>query len=359
MLYLILLSTSILFLINLLLIYSIKKVFNRSKNENDEVNISIVIAAKNEAGNIEQLLNTLRKLDYPANKYEMIVVDDNSADNTLEILNSQKVFQKNLVPVDLSSENKKGKRDALSLGISKAKYPNILITDADCIPQKNWLKSYSNYFSLGYDMLFGIAPFIQNKSIVNKIACFENLRSTLLSFSMASIGLPYTAAARNFGFTKEAFELLGGYSRTKDTLSGDDDLLLREAVKKKLKIGVITDKDSFVYSDTKKSFKDYLHQKARHTQSSLHYLKKHQAMLGFWHLFNLYFLFSPLLLFFNLLFVILFPVKLLIDTMVNTHFQKKLGYKFTLTELFILQIFYEVLIVVNFLNASFSKIRWK
>ena len=89
-------------------------------------------------------------------------------------------------------------------------------------------------------MLFGIAPFYQKKNLVNKISCFENLRSSVLSFSMASIGLPYTAAARNFGFSKNAFESLGGYSKTKDTKSGDDDLLLREAVKNKLKIGVVT-----------------------------------------------------------------------------------------------------------------------
>ena len=99
-----------------------------------------------------------------------------------------------------------GKREALSFGISKSKYPFILITDADCQPEKNWLKSYSNKFGQGYEMLFGIAPFYQHKNLVNKVSCFENLRSSILSFSMASVGLPYTAAARNFGFSKNAFE---------------------------------------------------------------------------------------------------------------------------------------------------------
>lgn len=353
------LSIFILFLINLLLIYSAKRVFQVSKNDNVEVNISIVIAAKNEAGNVRKLIEALQKLDYPSEMYEVIIVDDNSTDSTFKVLNSLTVSLKNFSVYELRNENKSGKREALSFGISKAKYPFILITDADCHPQKNWLKACSKKFSLGNDLLFGIAPFYQNESYVNKISCFENLRSIFLSISMASIGLPYTAAARNFGFTKEAFEAIGGYSQTKDTISGDDDLLLREAIKKNLKIGIVTDANSFVYSETKKTFKEYLNQKARHTQTSLHYLKKHQLVLGFWHLLNLFFLLSPILMLFNFLFAILLPAKLVIDFFINTVFQKIPGYKFSMAERFYLQIFYDALLVVHFFNVSFFKIKWK
>ena len=208
-------------------------------------------------------------------------------------------------------------------------------------------------------MLFGIAPFYQNKTLINRIACFDNLRNSLLSLSMSSLGLPYTAAARNFGFTKKAFESLGGYSKTKDTISGDDDLLLREAVKKKMKIGLVTEPDSFVYSETKTSFREYLQQRARHTQTSFHYLKKHQLILGFWHLLNLFFLFSPLLIFTDPLFGVLLPAKLIIDIAIIKSTQKKFGYRFSIPEIFYLQIFYEILLIVHFFNARFSEIKWK
>lgn len=176
---------------------------------------------------------------------------------------------------------------------------------------------------------------------------------------MALLGLPYTATARNLGFTAKAFESLGGYSKTKDTLSGDDDLLLREAVKKKMKIDVVSESGSFVFSDTKKTFKEYLHQKARHTQTSFHYLKKHQLILGFWHLLNLSFLFSPLLMFFNPLIGILLPAKLISDFAVVKSNQTKFSYKFLMIEIFYLQIFYEILLIVHFFKARFSSIKWK
>ena len=359
MIYLILSSITILLLLNVLIVYSLKRMNAAGKKENNQVNISTIIAAKNETENIDGLIESLKKLDCPAELFEVIVVDDNSVDDSLEKLISKSASINNFSFYDLKSIGKAGKREALTLGINNSKHPFILITDADCRPQRNWLKAYSKKFSLGYDMLFGIAPFYQHDRLVNKIACFENLRSSLLSFSMACLELPYTAAARNFGFTKKAFESLGGYSNTKNTISGDDDLLLREAVKKKMKIGVVTESGSSVYSETKKTFKKYFEQKARHTQSSFHYLKKHQLILGFWHLLNLSFLFSPLLMFFNPLWGILFPAKLITDIIVVNSKQKKFGYRFSIIEILYLQIFYEILLVIHFLNAHFSEVKWK
>jgi len=359
MIYLALLAITILFILNVLIIYSLKRMNGEGKKENNPVNISIIIAAKNEAKNIDDLIESLKNLNYPAEMFEVIFVDDNSIDGTYDKLKLKTESFKNFLVLELKTLGTNSKREALSFGINYSKYPHILITDADCRPEINWLQAYSSKLNQGYEILFGIAPFYQKKNLVNKVSCFENLRSSLLSFSMALIGFPYTAAARNFGFTKRAFELLGGYSKTKDTLSGDDDLLLREAVKKKMKIGVVTESYSFVYSGSKKTFKEYFQQKARHTQTSFHYIIKHQIMLGFWHLLNLSFLFSPLLMFVNPLLGVLLPAKLIIDTIVVKSHQKKFSYKFSAAEIIYLQIFYEIFLIMHFFNARFSEVKWK
>jgi len=359
MIYLIILSITILFLLNGLIIYSMKRMNGNGKNENNPVNISVIIAAKNEEENIDSLVESLNSLNYPVEMFEVILIDDNSTDGTFEKLKLKTNTNKNFSVLELKTNGSNGKREALSLGIRNAKYPYILITDADCRPQIDWLKACSKKFSLGYDMIFGIAPFYQRQNNVNKISCFENLRNSIVSFSMALLELPYTATARNFGFTKNAFDSVLGYSNTKDTISGDDDLLLREAVKKKIRIGVITEAGSFVYSETKKTLKEYLYQKARHTQTSFHYLKKHQFILGFWHLLNLSFLFSPLLMFYVPLLGLLLPAKLITDFTVVKSNQTKFGYQFSTIQIFSLQIFYEILLIVHFFNARFSSIRWK
>ena len=233
------------------IIVSINKVDKNETVNPDNVKISVIIAAKNEEENVKHLIESITNLDYPEGNFEVIVVDDNSTDNTLNELINYNNNKNHFKIVELKPTGQKGKRDALAFGIQQAQYPFILITDADCQPETNWLKEYSNKFQSGYDMLFGIAPFYQNKTLVNKISCFENLRSSLLGFTMAVLGIPYTASARNFGFTKSAFNKIGGYSKTKDTLSGDDDLLIREAVKNKLKIGIVIEQGSYVFSETK------------------------------------------------------------------------------------------------------------
>ncbi len=156
--------------------------------------------------NIDGLVESLKSLNYPVEMFEVILVDDNSTDGTYEKLKLKTKSYKNFSVIELKSIGGSGKREALSFGIKNSKYPYILITDADCKPQSNWLNAYSKKFNLGNDMLFGVAPFYQHKNLVNKISCFENLRNSILSFSLASVGLPYTATARNFGFTKNAFE---------------------------------------------------------------------------------------------------------------------------------------------------------
>ncbi len=359
MIFLIIISIIVLILINLLLIFSLIRLNNISNNEIPDVNISIVVAAKNEEGNINELIDNLSKMDYPPEMFEVILVDDTSKDGTLNKMKQQTESLNNFSVLSSKTQNVNGKRDVLTLGIQNSKYSKILITDADCRPEKIWLKSYSKKFGQGFDLLFGIAPFYQHNKLINRVSCFENLRNSIFSFSMASIGLPYSAAARNFGFSKDAFEALGGYSKTKDTTSGDDDLLLREAVKQHMKIGIVTDEGSKVYSEAKSTFSQYLQQKARHTQTSFHYLIKHQLILGFWHLLNIIFLFSPLMMFINPLFGILLPSKLMLDVLVLRTNQKKFSYDFSIIEIIYLQVFYELLLIINFLNARFTEIKWK
>ncbi len=353
--------TAIVFLLilNGIITITLKKATSKSSVGSNKKSISIIIALKNEEKKIETLLASLNELDYPAEFFEVIFIDDNSKDSTYDNISDKIKRFYNFNVYKLQSENKSGKRNALELGISKSVHPYILITDADCEPEKDWLKVYSNKFTECFDFLFGIAPFFREKSSVNKISCFENLRNTMLSIFAANICLPYSAAARNFGFKKTSFEKVGGYSKTTDALSGDDDLLLREAVRNNLKIGTVTAKGSFVFSRTKETFKDYFRQRARHTQTSFHYLFKQQLALGLWHLFNLLILFSPILFFVNVYFLLLLPTKLFIDLLIVLFNQEKFSYKFSFTEVFYLQIFYELLLIIHFLNAKFGKIEWK
>lgn len=345
-------------LINLLFYISIKKAFTKGINQSSKEKISVVVAAKNEEKNIPTLIEALSKQDYDRDNYEVIIVDDYSLDNTFNIANESTSAYNNFRVLKAETKNLPGKKGALTKGIEKTNYDFILITDSDCVPQSNWINISAKKFSEGYDFIFGVAPFYNENSFINNLSCFENIRTSILTLTAATTGFPYSAAARNFGFKKSSFKKLKGYLNTTETLSGDDDLLLREAVKNKIKIGVVTENDSFVYSKTKNNLKDYLKQKARHTRTSLYYLPVHKTMLSLWHLINLVFLFSPFLILIDSIFLSLFLVKIFTDIIVVYNLQKYFGYNLNPVKILYLQIVYELSLVLNFFNALLGKNDW-
>ena len=325
----------------------------------DLLNLSIIVSAKNEVDNISSLLNSLKNVDYPKDNFEIILVDDNSTDNTY---NQACAFKNEFTNLKIiKAENKKypGKKGALALGISIAINDYILITDADCTVSAAWLKRYSEKFNKGFDFLFGNASFINNPGFVNAISRFENLRSFFLYTTASKLHLPYSAAARNFGFRKSSFYKIKGYENIQETLSGDDDLLIREAVKNKMRIEYIPNKDAAVYSASKETLKEYLIQRTRHTKTSIYYLPVHKIILGGWHIINLAALFSLFLGFLNYWFFLPFIIKILADIVIVKTNEAKSGYKFGFLEIIYLQIIYEVLIIVNFINALLRKDKWK
>ena len=148
-------------------------------------------------------------------------------------------------------------------------------------------------------------------------------------------------------------------AKTTETLSGDDDLLIREAVKHKMLIGTVVDPDAFVYSSAPKSFEEYFKQNHRHLQTSFHYMLKQKVFLGFWHLINLISLLSIVLGFISPILALPFAVKVVYDLFVVIKHQKDLGQNFKFYEILYLQILFEVLVVVNFFNSLSGKTKWK
>ncbi len=95
--------------------------------------VSIISAVRNEEEHIEDLIKSLLNLDYPKNKYEIIISDGLSTDRTAEIVRKFKRVK--------LLENKKEKTPfGRNLAIKNSKGEYIAVTDGDCIVDKNWLK---------------------------------------------------------------------------------------------------------------------------------------------------------------------------------------------------------------------------
>ena len=102
--------------------------------------ISVVIPAFNSEKTIEGCINSLLCQDYPKNKYEVIVVDNGSTDNTFRIL--KKMHER----IRIFREPEIGSYNARNLGAKNAKGKIIAFTDSDCVADKKWLFCISKAF---------------------------------------------------------------------------------------------------------------------------------------------------------------------------------------------------------------------
>ena len=115
-----------------------EKFFIYSKNT--DVNVSVLIAARNEEKNIEKLLESIYNQSFSKNLFEVIIIDDHSDDSTKLIIEN---FIKNHNNFNLKVFNaeKEGKKQAISQALHLAENELILVTDADCILKETWIES--------------------------------------------------------------------------------------------------------------------------------------------------------------------------------------------------------------------------
>jgi|GEM_PF-7070762 len=108
--------------------------------------VSIVIPVYNSQETIESCLNSLLNLNYPKDRYEIILVDDHSTDKSARIVSSFSSINKN-IRFFRQKKGKKGPAAARNLGIRKARGEFIASTDADESMFPDWLNKLMPYFS--------------------------------------------------------------------------------------------------------------------------------------------------------------------------------------------------------------------
>ncbi|WGD33716.1 glycosyltransferase [Olleya sp. YS] len=256
--------------------------FSKSENTSSTLYpISVIICAKNEAENIAKFLPSILEQDYPT--FEVVLINDSSQDDTLEVFEAFALKHSNIKIVDVKNIEAfwGNKKYALSLGIKAAKHNNLLFTDADCQPLSNqWIKQMSSYFSEDNSIVLGYGAYNKIKnSLLNMLIRFETLLTATQYFSLAKVGLPYMGVGRNLAYHRDQFFKSNGFIKHMKIRSGDDDLFINEVASAK-NTTICYSKDSFTTSIPKTTFKDWFKQKRRHVSTAKHYKFKHKFLLS-------------------------------------------------------------------------------
>src|SRR5436305_1944356 len=265
-------------------LYFFNKVGNHqppTKEHSQQHPVSVIICARDEDENLARNLPGVLVQDYPTT-HEVIVVNDNSVDDTKYILAElQKTFRK-LQIVALTQEAKMiaGKKFPLSIGIKEAKHEIVLLTDADCVPASDrWLFKMQDAFSNGMEVALGYGAYQKEPGLLNKIIRFETFHTALQYFGYALAGKPYMGVGRNLAYRKNLFFQNKGFSSINHIPSGDDDLFINRVATKE-NTAVVLDPEAFTVSKPKQSWKEWRKQKNRHYTTGRFYKSSHKFLLG-------------------------------------------------------------------------------
>ncbi|QIV79285.1 glycosyltransferase [Fervidobacterium pennivorans] len=195
-----------------------EKAFNDEKLNAENYCVSVIIPARNEEKNLSKLLPLL--LDQSVRPYEIIIVDDNSTDNTSVVASS---FP-NVCVVKLTTEPPKGwigKSWAIWNGYLNSHGDYLLFLDADVEPSNVFIESLVKIHKK-YGGLLSIWPYQRLEKFYEHFTLPFNL---MIVYASNNLGFPNKKPSGAFGpviFTsKKDYQLIGGHEAIKDSVLED------------------------------------------------------------------------------------------------------------------------------------------
>ncbi|WP_373060233.1 glycosyltransferase [Zunongwangia sp. H14] len=233
-----------------------------------EIKFSIIIPFRNEAENLPQLLESLKALKYPATHFEILLVNDDSEDESVEICSKYKVEEP---PLDISTLETKRKsaspkKDAIQTAVQKAQFPYIITTDADCLVPELWLQTFNDFIlTSNAEMICGPVSFSNTKrrklfQVFDELD-FLSLQATTVG--ALGIGQPFMCNGANLCYRKSTFLKAGGFSGNNNIASGDDVFLLQKFRERALETGFLKSEHAIVETKPQQNFPQLISQRMR------------------------------------------------------------------------------------------------
>jgi cellulose synthase/poly-beta-1,6-N-acetylglucosamine synthase-like glycosyltransferase len=393
--------------------FSFEEINGRTTLSRPTTKISVVIAARNEEKNISNCLLYVLNQNYPKELFEVIVVDDNSEDGTVDVVKQLQSEFDNLFIRQFDNETierKSFKKEAITKGVEMARGELIVVTDADCIAEKNWLQTIAAYYEIHQPKMLVMPVRFCSENVIakerialcaaeteaissdKKIAssCSAKSRaiprndgrcekwlhdfqqtdlSGLIGITAGSLfwNMPVMANGGNMAFEKKTFEAVNGFSGN-ENIPGGDDIFLLLKIKKQFpgSIQFLKSKEVIVTTKPVSSFTEFYHQRLRWISKSGKFGDwKITAMLVLSYLFNFLLLLNLILSIVlkskTLLTItgIIFLLKWLIEFTLVKNVSAFLNHPFSVSKFILSNLLHQLYVIVFGILALFNKYEWK
>jgi len=257
--------------------YYLLSFVQRKKISNQKITnwpyVSIVVPAYNEENNLGKTVESLLDLDYAKNKYEIIIVDDGSKDNTLKVARS---LEKKYKIIRAFHKENGGKGSALNYGIKRAKGEYIVSFDSDSMVIPSAMKSSLPYFSDPKVMCVTPAMKIYRpRRIFERVQAIEYDLGIFLRKVFSNIDAIHVTPGPFSIYRKGFFEKHGGYDE--DNITEDMEIALRI---QGLNYKIANSPTSLVYTLAPKKFVSLIKQRRRWYFGLIRNFIKYRKLFG-------------------------------------------------------------------------------
>jgi cellulose synthase/poly-beta-1,6-N-acetylglucosamine synthase-like glycosyltransferase len=265
--------------------------YNVNKSGPIKNSVSIIIPARNEALLIKACIDSILAQQFNGT-FEIIVINDHSSDQTLDILKTfqHKINIINLEDIIAPNTTQAYKKKAIEIAINQANGDLIMTTDADTIRGPYWLQSMVGFYEANnYKIIAGPVNYISRNSLGNIFQVIDFITMQGVTAGALHYHLGSTCNGANLLYNKKAFQLVGGFAGVNDIASGDDMLLMHKIEKQFPKgAGYCKSKEAIVATYDMENISSFLQQRIRWASKSKHYADKRvTVVLGAILVYNL------------------------------------------------------------------------
>lgn len=194
--------------------------------------VSVIVYSQASAANLRTLLPQILQQDYPS-ALEVIVVNDETDDNTENIVSELELYYPNLYMTFVPERSRSLSRRKLSLtlGIKAARYDVLLITEGNCrISSPTWMRRMMRHFAEGKDVVLGYSEIreAEDATPLSRTNAWDYIWESTRWLSSGICNKPLRGTACNLAYRRQLFFDHKGFSRTLHLKNGDDDIFVNE-----------------------------------------------------------------------------------------------------------------------------------
>jgi cellulose synthase/poly-beta-1,6-N-acetylglucosamine synthase-like glycosyltransferase len=225
--------------------------------------VSILLAARNEEQLILRNLTAINALNYPKDKLEVLIGNDDSSDNTAQLvtdfIEDKPHFQ--LFYIDKTLGKGRGKANVLGQLAHKASGEFYFITDVDVKLPQNWILALLQEFTEGVGLVSGTTK-CERGSLFATLQSIDWLHFMGYIKAFANAGIGCTSVGNNMAVRAEAYWQTGGYEEIDFSIT-EDYKLFQEVTNRGWEWRTLLGPDSLGLAWYIPSVKEMLHQRKR------------------------------------------------------------------------------------------------